>query len=101
MMNAKAKEFTQILIINQFRAITHWFEGFKDKNYITLQSVVQMHQWIYKKLNKLSKSNLIANYNEQNIFNVDKTWVFLKCTPNKTFAFKGEQCKVGKTVKKE
>lgn len=42
---------------------------------------------------------IIQELEPKNIFNVDETGLFYKCTPNKTLAFKGERCSGGKLSK--
>ena len=42
---------------------------------------------------------MIEEMPARNIFNVDETGLFFKCTPDKTLAFKGECCSGGKNSK--
>lgn len=42
---------------------------------------------------------LMSRYEEKDVYNADETGLFFKCLPNKTFAFKDDQCKNGKHSK--
>lgn len=42
---------------------------------------------------------IIKHAQDRDIFNVDETGLFFKCTPAKTLAFKGEKCSGGKRSK--
>ena len=44
-------------------------------------------------------TSYINGYVAKNIFNVDETGLFFSMKPEKTFAFKGEQCSIGKKSK--
>ncbi|GBM76204.1 Tigger transposable element-derived protein 6 [Araneus ventricosus] len=44
-------------------------------------------------------SSLLKDYKTDDIFNADKTGLFFQCLPNKTAAFKGEECQGGKQGK--
>lgn len=41
---------------------------------------------------KQELKEIIQDREAKNIFNVDETALFFKCTPNKTLAFKDEKC---------
>ena len=79
MIYAKAEEFAEKFKINEFKASMDLFEGFKHGNGITCQTIChesasvdleEAHLWFNK------RSNLITNYDEKYIFNVDKTGLF-------------------------
>lgn len=102
LIRAKAEEFAGKMKIDSFKASSGWFFGFKDRNDISFKNVCgesasvdneMAGEWLR------GLSNLIADYEPSNIFNVDETGLFFKCLPNKTFTFKGERCSGGKNSK--
>lgn len=101
-IRAKAEEFATGLGKNTFKASTGWLDNFKGRNNIVLKTacgesgsvdVIKVNQW------KFDLPGIIAGVEPANIFNVDETGLFFKCTPSKTLAFKGEHCSGGKLSK--
>uniref|UniRef100_A0A1B6KQS9 HTH CENPB-type domain-containing protein n=1 Tax=Graphocephala atropunctata TaxID=36148 RepID=A0A1B6KQS9_9HEMI len=102
LIRAKAEQFAKELGKKNFKASTGWLDGFKDRNKITFKAVCgesgavnqqEANQW------KQDLEEMIQDRDPKNIFNVDETGLFFKCTPDKTLAFKDEKCHGGKLSK--
>lgn len=87
----------------EFLANNGWLERFKKRNEIVYKSVcgessqvsqVMISEWLTDTL-----PSILQNYDPKNIFNADETGIFYHCLPNKTYAFKNEQCSGGKKSK--
>lgn len=102
LIRAKAEQFARELGQQNFKASTGWLDGFKERNKITFKAVCgesgsvnqqEAGQW------KRDLEEMIQDRDQKNIFNVDETGLFFKCTPDKTLAFKDEKCHGGKLSK--
>lgn len=102
LVRAKAEEFAVSLGKNNFKASSGWLDGFKERNEISFKSVCgesssvdqgAANEWKEKVV------QIIKHAQDRDIFNVDETGLFFKCTPAKTLAFKGEKCSGGKHSK--
>lgn len=102
LIRAKAEQFAKELGKENFKASTGWLDGFKDRNKITFKAVCgesgavnqqEANQW------KQDLEEMIQDRDPKDIFNVDETGLFFKCTPDKTLAFKEEKCHGGKLSK--
>lgn len=102
LIRAKAEQFAKELGKQNFKASTGWLDGFKERNKITFKAVCgesgavnqqDAGQW------KRDLEEMIQDRDPKNIFNVDETGLFFKCTPDKTLAFKNEKCHGGKLSK--
>lgn len=101
-VRSKAEQFATELGKSNFKASTGWLDGFKERNKISFKSVCgesgavnqqEANQW------KKDLEEMIQDRNPKDIFNVDETGLFFKCTPDKTLAFKDEKCHGGKLSK--
>lgn len=102
LLRSKAEQFAADLGKTNFKASTGWLDGFKQRNKISFKSICgesgavnqqQADQW------KKDLEEMIQDRNPKDIFNVDETGLFFKCTPDKTLAFKDEKCHGGKLSK--
>lgn len=102
LLRSKAEQFATELGKSNFKASTGWLDGFKERNKISFKSVCgesgavnqqEANQW------KKDLEEMIQDRNPKDIFNVDETGLFFKCTPDKTLAFKDEKCHGGKLSK--
>lgn len=102
LVRAKAEEFASSLGKNDFKASTGWLDGFKERNGISFKTVCGESGSVDIEAANLWKDDLlqmISDRDAKDIFNVDETGLFFKCTPDKTLAFKGESCSGGKHSK--
>lgn len=99
---AKAEEFSASLGKEKFKASTGWLDGFKKRNNISFKTVSGESGGVDQKAASDWKNNLvewIQDRNAKDIFNVDETGLFYKCTPDKTLTLKNERCSGGKLSK--
>ena len=102
LVRAKAEEFAVSLGKNNFKASSGWLDGFKERNGISFKTVCGESSSVDQDAANEWKKNIaqiIENTQDKDIFNVDETGLFFKCTPAKTLAFKGEKCSGGKHSK--
>lgn len=101
-MRTKAEQFASALGNQAFKASTGWLDGFKNRNGISFKTVCGESGSVDVRLandwKRLLKT-MIEDTEPKNIFNVDETGLFYKCTPDKTLAFKEESCSGGKLSK--
>lgn len=102
LVRSKAEQFATDLGKSNFKASTGWLDGFKERNKISFKFVCGESGAVNQQLADQWKRDLeqmIEDRNPKDIFNVDETGLFFKCTPNKTLAFKDEKCHGGKLSK--
>lgn len=101
-LREKAEEIAKKLNI-EFVASNGWIDRMKNRAGLVYKCVngesksvdmLEADEW---KENVLP--NLMSGYEEKNIFNMDECALFFNLLPNKTFAFKGENCCGGKSSK--
>lgn len=102
LIRSKAEEFAKKLGHNDFKASAGWFSNWKKRNNVVFKTetgesgavdVKSAAEWM------LSLDPILREYDPKNIFNADETGFFYKCTPNHTFAYKGDACFGGKKNK--
>ncbi|XP_042908264.1 tigger transposable element-derived protein 4-like [Parasteatoda tepidariorum] len=96
---AKVEEFAISLGNSSCKASSGWLNGFKERNGISFNSVCGESSSLNQGAAKEWKEKVveIIEYTlDRDIFNIDATGLFFKCTAAKTLAFKGEKCSGGK-----
>ncbi|GBN33005.1 Tigger transposable element-derived protein 4 [Araneus ventricosus] len=103
MLQKKAEEFEKELDSNsEFKASNGWLENFKKRHNIAFRKLCGENASIDASSCKEWLSELpylLKDYKADDVFNADKTGFFFQCFPNKTVAFKGEECQDGKQSK--
>lgn len=102
LVRAKAEEFGASLGKNNFKASTGWLDGFKERNEVSFKAVCGESGAVDMDVANDWKDlcvQMIDDYADKDVFNVDETGLFYKCTPDKTLAFKNEKCSGGKHSK--
>ena len=103
MIQQKAMEYARELGHVQFTASSGWLQNFKDRHNIAFRAICgeseavspeDVTEWITHVL-----PDLIKDYASSDIFNADETGLFYRMTPDRTLAFRGEQCHGGKRSK--
>ncbi|UYV62923.1 hypothetical protein LAZ67_2002512 [Cordylochernes scorpioides] len=77
-------------------------DGFKERNKISFKTICGESGAVNLQVAEQWKNNLrelIKDKDARDVFNVDETGLFFKCTPDKTLAFKHEKCHGGKLSK--
>ncbi|UYV71905.1 hypothetical protein LAZ67_9001013 [Cordylochernes scorpioides] len=83
-------------------ASSGWLDGFKERNKISFKTICGESGAVNLQVAEQWKNNLrelIQDKDARDVFNVDETGLFFKCTPDKTLAFKHEKCHGGKLSK--
>ncbi|KAJ8873881.1 hypothetical protein PR048_024717 [Dryococelus australis] len=91
LIRAKAEQFASDLGKNYFKDSHGWLDGFKSENGDV--DAQEANEW------KTDLLEMISDRDPKNIFIVDETGLFFRCTPEKTMTFKGENCSGGKLSK--
>lgn len=103
LIREKAREFADALGHEDFSASIGWLDKFKKRHNIVQKAICGESAAVNLELSENWQihvlPNLISQYNANDIFNADETGVFFKCLPNKTLAFKNENCFGGKNSK--
>ena len=102
MLQEKAREFVQILENDQFKASNGWLLQFKTRHNINQATVCDESESVDMRTVEDGKAKLpeiIADYNANNIFNLDESRVFYRALPSKIFRVKGDNCTRGKKSK--
>jgi hypothetical protein len=103
LIKEKALELAKELGYRNFKASDGWIAKFKSRYNVTFKSLSGesasvpeeiVSKWIAEEL-----PLLLEEYDEDDIFNLDESGLFFKLIPNKTLAFKGNNCHNGKQSK--
>ncbi len=103
LIQSKALQLGSMLNVGKFTASAGWLQRFKRRfglKYRTLSGDAAEADktvaidWIQNVF-----LPLMSRYAEKDVFNADETGLFFKCLPNKTFAYKNDECKNGKHSK--
>ena len=99
----KASEIASEMGLDDFIPSCSWLERFKKRRGIVFKAVCgesaavdssQTEEWLDKTL-----PDILKEYGADDVFNVDETGLFFRCLPDRTLAFKGEECSGGKLSK--
>lgn len=103
LIQTKAKQLGELLQINNFTASCGWLQRLKKRTGMKWRCLTGdaaeadeqvAHEWIENVF-----IPLMAQYEENNVFNADEAGLFYKCLPGKTMAFKDDKCLNGKNSK--
>ncbi|UYV78372.1 hypothetical protein LAZ67_16001109 [Cordylochernes scorpioides] len=95
LIRSKAEQFSTEMGKTDFKASSGWLEGFKERNKISFKTICGESGAVNLQVAEQWKNNLrelIQDKEARDVFNVDETGLFFKCTPDKTLAFKHEKC---------
>ncbi|UYV67566.1 hypothetical protein LAZ67_5001237 [Cordylochernes scorpioides] len=102
LIRSKAEQFATEMGKPDFKASSGWLDGFKERNKISFKTICGESGAVNLQVAEQWKNNLrelIQDKDARDVFNVDETGLFFKCTPDKTLAFKHEKCHGGKLSK--
>ncbi|UYV82433.1 hypothetical protein LAZ67_21002131 [Cordylochernes scorpioides] len=102
LIRSKAEQFATEMGKPDFKASSGWLDGFKERNKISFKIICGESGAANLQVAEQWKNNLrelIQDKDARDVFNVDETGLFFKCTPDKTLAFKHEKCHGGKLSK--
>ncbi|UYV71793.1 hypothetical protein LAZ67_9000425 [Cordylochernes scorpioides] len=102
LIRSKAEQFATEMGKTDFKASSGWLDGFKERNKISFKTICGESGAVNLQVAEQWKNNLrelIQDKDARDVFNVDETGLFFKCTPDKTLAFKHENCHGGKLSK--
>ena len=101
----KASEIASEMGLDDFVPSCSWLERFKKRRGIVFKAVCgesaavdssQTEEWLDTTL-----PDILKKYGADDVFNVDETGLFFRCLPDRTLAFKGEECSGGKAFKRK
>lgn len=103
MISEKARKFASLLGNNDFKASNGWLSCFRERHGIVFKTVSGEEKsapvddalsWKQREKEKIEEI-----YSPDDVYNADETALFFQLMPNKTMAFKGDDCKGGKKSK--
>lgn len=103
LIRAKAEEFVLQLGIKDFLCSEGWLTRFKERNGLVFRTIAgeaaaadatACRDWRAGRL-----PEIMRQFKDDDIYNVDETALFFKLLPSKSIAFKGELCTGGKLSK--
>ncbi|XP_044599588.1 tigger transposable element-derived protein 6-like [Cotesia glomerata] len=101
-LQEKTQQFTVELGHREFRASNEWLHNFKKRNEIIFRKICGESAEVNEEVcdewrNKLETQS--EGYDPKDIFNIDETGLFYKCSSDKTLSFEGDKCHGGKNSK--
>ncbi|GBN80062.1 Tigger transposable element-derived protein 6 [Araneus ventricosus] len=102
MIQHKAKELADALGIENFSASNGWLDRFRIRNNITFRSLCGEAADVDPSLCEDWQERLpllLAGYDDEGIFNMDKTALFFHALPSKSMIQKSEEARGGKIPK--
>ena len=91
---AKADSLVEKLNIRDFKANRGWLYRFKIRRSLIYKTICGESATVTPEMTREWRNNtlpaLLARYSDDDIYNADKTGLFYKCLPNKTYTLKGE-----------
>lgn len=97
-----SKKFARDLKIDNFNGSNGWLDGFKKRNDICFRKICGESKDVDEEVCSVWLEELpraIEDYCIHDIYNADETALYFKCLPDKTLAFRTEDCKGGKHSK--
>nr|XP_042903372.1 tigger transposable element-derived protein 6-like [Parasteatoda tepidariorum] len=103
MIAEKARTFASLLGNNEIKASNGWITSFRKRHGIVFKTISgeeksapvnDVASWKQREKETIEKT-----YSPENVYNADETGLFYQLMPDKTMAFKGENCKGGKKSK--
>lgn len=102
-IQAKARTYAELLNVEGFKASNGWFHRFKNRNAISWRPIVGESDGVNLEVTdnwlEVFLAPLLAEYDDEDVFNLDEFALFWKALPNKTMCLKGEKCCDGKFSK--
>jgi hypothetical protein len=102
LLKEKATDFARLLNVDGFNASTGWLDKFKARHKIVFRTLHGQAKDVSDETCenwRKSLPQLLQSYEPKDVFNLDETGLFFKCTPNKTMMFRNEICSGGKLSK--
>ncbi|GBM43560.1 Tigger transposable element-derived protein 6 [Araneus ventricosus] len=100
--NSTYPEVGECVRKREFKASNGWLENFKKRHNIVFRKLCSesssvdassCEEWLSE------LPSLLKDYKADDVFNADETGLFFQYLPNKTAAFRGEECHGGKQSK--
>ena len=99
----KATEFANLMGITDFHANQGWLTRFKKRENLNFQAVCGeaggVDSTVVRDWTETVLPSKLAQFHEDDIFNVDETGLFYQLQPSRTLHFRNEKCTGGKQSK--
>jgi hypothetical protein len=102
LVKEKAVELAKKMNIENFKASKGFFQKFKKRNNVYLKTLYGEPTSVPEEVVKEWEDKLleiIKDYEESDIFNLDELGLFFLLIPSKTYTVKGNKCRNGKKSK--